>query len=346
MSDADQRTEGSVEEGVTVEKELRADEFAVPSVVLSIRGPTGRAAVVRVLDPIPDGVDADEVGFHPKHGGEFWTFEGDHVAFERRFDPGEEYRTVYGFAVEPPGDGWSVGDPEVEVVGVDETESAGTTSRTALEAPDQDGSVPPDGDETNVLVRLAEELERGDPGDVRRVREALIDGAGTDPGRIDELRADVDELTESIDAIGGLRDGRDDDDRLARVSENLDALGERVSALEDRGQPGGDGSSAAVGLDELEAIRDELGELSATVDEVVAGKDRNARDIDDIGAKLRELTRTAESAAAGSTADGRGDERISELEQSAEAMRDDLDAVLDFKERLQSTLREYESGNS
>ena len=95
MSEAGESVRTSAE-GVRVHKRFAADEFPVPAIALDISSGREKQVTVELSDRVPDGIDVDDLGFHPDHGSEHWTIEADQIRFEREFAPGESYTTVYG----------------------------------------------------------------------------------------------------------------------------------------------------------------------------------------------------------------------------------------------------------
>jgi hypothetical protein len=51
---------------------------------------------VELADTVPDDIQAEDIGFHPKYGAEYWDVDGNTIAFSRSFEPGEEFVTVFG----------------------------------------------------------------------------------------------------------------------------------------------------------------------------------------------------------------------------------------------------------
>lgn len=303
MSDADHGEVATVEAGVTVEKGLNVDDFAVPSVVLTIRAPEDQGAVVRVRDRLPDDLGGEDVGFHPNRGGQFWTFAGDHVTFERRFEPGEEYTTIYGVAVaDPERDEWLFDDPAVEVTTEPYTEDLAGRVDAVGDVRSGEPS------HSKILERLARALEHGDPDDVRRIREVLSE----------DRRGPVSELAAELDSIDS-----------------------RVSAMEEQDRNEGDRIRPGRERADISTLSEEISELRTVVEEVESGKDRNARDIDDVGGELAELTSTVESIAADRPTTA--DDRLDDLERTTQQIREDVEGLLDFRERIRSTLLDLDS---
>lgn len=95
MSEAGESVRTSAE-GVCVHKRFATDEFPVPAIALDVSSGREEQVTVELSDRVPDGIDVDDLGFHPDHGSEHWTIEADQIRFEREFAPGESYTTVYG----------------------------------------------------------------------------------------------------------------------------------------------------------------------------------------------------------------------------------------------------------
>lgn len=80
----------------TVRKSLNSEQFQTLAVVFDIRSARNESTRIQLSDVIPDEIPMDDIGFHPEYGGDHWTIDGQRVVFERSFDPGEEYTTIYG----------------------------------------------------------------------------------------------------------------------------------------------------------------------------------------------------------------------------------------------------------
>ena len=83
-------------DGITVEKSFEPDDFPVPAIAFVVSSDRNEAVSIRLADDIPDDVEPENIGFHPKYGAEFWDVEDDSIVFEREIEAGEEYTTVYG----------------------------------------------------------------------------------------------------------------------------------------------------------------------------------------------------------------------------------------------------------
>ena len=169
MSGTESADEGSssvtVEEaGVRVEKTLALDLFDTPAVVFTVVSDREDDAYVSVTDPLPRGIDPNDVGLHPEYDSEGWRRRDGDLQFERRLTPGEQVETVYGLrgvSVDRPSA--LLAEPTVDEVvaagdkGTDTTVDEGDTGHDTndgigldldLDRSASDASAPNDGDGT------------------------------------------------------------------------------------------------------------------------------------------------------------------------------------------------------
>ena len=97
MSDSQAYEEVTVTaEGVTVVKRFEEDEFPVPAIAFEFDSAREDSVTVRMSDSVPEGIEVEDLGFHPEYGSEFWTIDDDTITFERELEAGGSYTTVYG----------------------------------------------------------------------------------------------------------------------------------------------------------------------------------------------------------------------------------------------------------
>jgi uncharacterized coiled-coil DUF342 family protein len=97
MSDSQAYEEVSViSDGVTVVKRFEEDEFPVPAIAFEFTSKRDEEVSVRLSDTVPEGIEVEDLGFHPEYGSEYWTIDDDTITFERDFDANSSYTTVYG----------------------------------------------------------------------------------------------------------------------------------------------------------------------------------------------------------------------------------------------------------
>jgi predicted nucleic acid-binding Zn-ribbon protein len=280
MSNADPAEVSMVvsRDGVTVEKSFEPDDFPVPAIAFVIRADRDEVVTVRLSDEVPDAVDAEDIGFHPKYGAEFWSVEEGDIVFEREFEAGEEYTTVYGLRasqtddvesymseptledVEPPLD--DAGQVVRDVIGDEDGDgpsSSDIEAAIAAAGADADDGTEAEADDDDEPV---EPLKLNDPnagGDV----EPQLEPSTTDSGD-DESTADdpVVEEAEPEAAITDVEAGAVPDDPVAAIAQQIragQADDDDLAALRRALGGGGDGSRDA----RIKQLQSELADLRA-----------------------------------------------------------------------------------
>ncbi len=184
MSDADTPERTVTEDGITLTKSYETDEFPVPTIEFRVRSERDDGAMVRLVDAVPDGIPSGDLGFHPDHGGDDWTIEGDSAVFERHIAPGEEYRTVYGIRTDDHDADRFMTDPELDVSGLGG--DTGDSASTADDADAEDRTRTPDattpGRDSSQAARDVIAGENVPGLDNEGTAEAVnISGTGSDP---------------------------------------------------------------------------------------------------------------------------------------------------------------------
>jgi peptidoglycan hydrolase CwlO-like protein len=342
MSNADPAEVSMVvsRDGVTVEKSFEPDDFPVPAIAFVIRADREETVSVRLSDEVPDAVDAEDIGFHPKYGAEFWSVEEGDIVFEREFEAGEEYTTVYGLRASQTDDVESyMSEPTIEsvdppledagqvvrdVIG-DDGESDGPSSNdieAAIAAADADGSDEPDdeGDEPAADDEPIEPLKLNDPndgGDVEpQIDTPADDGADTSvESAVVEAEpdaetsgADSDVPADPVAAIAQqIRTGQADDADLAALRRALGG--------------GGDGSRDA----RIKQLQSELADLRAYTNALEEFLDENGdaqQLIEDVQSSVQRLDQQL------SSVESRADSAVSRVD-SVESDVDRVDEELD-----------------
>lgn len=180
-------------DGVTVEKSFGSDDFPIPTITFVIRSERSEAVDVRFVDPVPDDVALEGVGFHPRFGSEHWSIEDEDIAFERSMEPNEEFTTVYGLrgkdVVEPDR---LMSEPLIERVDPSYADSAearfieGEAEEPADGRSTDTGS--PDVGSVETGSTAVESRETGSPA-AESVESISPDGASVDPAPADDVGA-------------------------------------------------------------------------------------------------------------------------------------------------------------
>lgn len=182
-------------DGVAVIKRFEEDEFPVPAIAFDFESDRDESVTVTMSDTVPDGIEVEDLGFHPEYGSEFWTIDDETITFERELEAGGSYTTVYGiratgsddveqFLTEPTLE--SVDPPLPE----DESTSVGdiipeTEDNVVKDAITGDGEIPglEDGDDENDEVAT---LELNDPNDAETGESDASGGDGTDAVSVED----------------------------------------------------------------------------------------------------------------------------------------------------------------
>jgi phage shock protein A len=254
MSSADPE-EVSVEierEGVAVEKSFEPDDFPVPAIAFVIRSERDVPVDVRLVDTVPEDIQAEDIGFHPKYGAEHWRNEGDELIFERTFEAGEEYTTVYGLRARDTEDvGRFLGDPELAEV--DPPKDSSQVVRDVI-SEGGDGTEPGASDDDLEAAIAAADVE-GTPESQPASDPAGPSGtASVSPGAASVASGDVASMLAQ-----GIRDGEVDDSDLEVLRDAL-------------GTEGGSSKSLEVRIDHLQS---EVADLEAYTDALEEFIDEN-----------------------------------------------------------------------
>ncbi len=83
-------------DGVSVIKRFEEDEFPVPAIAFEFESDRDESIVVQMSDTVPEGIEVEDLGFHPEYGSEYWTIDDETITFEKELQAGGTYTTVYG----------------------------------------------------------------------------------------------------------------------------------------------------------------------------------------------------------------------------------------------------------
>lgn len=357
MSNADP-TELSVvvrSDGVTVEKSYEPDDFPVPAIAFVIRSERDETVDVRLVDQVPEEAEPDDIGFHPKYGAEFWSVEGEMIAFERSFEAGEEYTTVYGLRasetedlesyltepeledVDPPLPDDEVDDSEESVEPLDLSDPGeGDDSSTddieaALADVDDDSGGDVDTDASTVsagggdiVAELAAAVRSGsvDDDDLETLRNALVEGSGDSvDARIEQLQTDIADLRAYTNAL---------EEFLDEEGEAQVVLDELRSSIDDlRGEVATVAGRAEENSQRIGGVDDQVAELGETVDDI-GGLDDRIEDLVDQVADLEDDLGDV----------GDVEDSLETVEAQLEQAQDDIESLREMRDQLTSVFGE------
>ena len=352
MSSADPE-EVSVEirrEGVSVEKSFEPDDFPVPAIAFVIRSERDVPVDVALVDTVPDDIQAEDIGFHPKYGAEYWRNEGEELIFERTFEPGEEYTTVYGLRARDTEDiGRFLGEPEAEVdppkdssevvrdvINEDSGGSDPGASADDLEAaiaaadvneptspseprpedqpaePSEPASVPSE----SVAAALAESIRSGrvSDADLEVLRDALggeVESSNSVEVRIDHLQSEIADLKAYSDALEGFIDENGEARTLVReLQETVEGVRADVEQVE---------TEVESVSGEVSAATERVGELDEDVSRIDGEVGEVRTDVEDVESSLASVEERVEGI----------DEETTSLREEVEDLHGEVDGVRD-----------------
>jgi TolA-binding protein len=312
-------------DGVTVEKSFEPDSFPVPAIAFEIESSREGPTTVRLVDALPEGVEATDVGFHPDYGDEFWSVEDGEIAFEREFDSEESFTTVYAvresdldtierFLVEPE---LRAVDPAEGVVG-----DSSQVVRDVLSGSSE--SVPGLGDDDDDDDDEIEPLNLQDPN-------ATDDDGGTTTGgtsgggEIGATPADGDGTAAGAEAEVGAGAGAGTSLGAAGVGAGADSV---VGALAAELQSGEFDDAELALLRRSLGVADGGGEASTD-----ARIQQLQTDMSDLRAYIGALEEFIDE-------NGRGREILEELRSEVEALDDRLAAAEEREESVEASVSE------
>jgi predicted nucleic acid-binding Zn-ribbon protein len=356
MSNADPAEVNVVVErdGVTVEKSFEPEDFPVPAIAFVIRSERDVAVKVRLADAVPDDIEAEDIGFHPKYGADFWDNAEGKLVFEREFEAGEEYTTVYGLRAR---DTESVerflGEPELEEVSPgleEEPEDAGEVVSNVMNETDSEAS-----DDDLEAAIAAADVEDGDAddleaaiaaaeeGDTTAEADTSSDGAAAPPEPAtvsvedvtatlaDEIRAGSvsdDDIETLRDALGVEEEDGSVEARISHLQTEVSDLQAYTAALEEFLDENGEAQTLLSDLkgtvegfeSELEVVREDVDEVADAAEAV----DEMESEVSELTARVQSLDDRLENV--GSDVKN-VESSVNSLSSDFEGLRNEVDAV-------------------
>jgi predicted nuclease with TOPRIM domain len=345
-------------DGFSVEKRFEPDEFPVPAIAFVVRSDRETPTGIRLVDDLPDGVEPDDVGFHPEYGEEFWSVDQQRIVFERTFDPDETVTTVYGLrdsdldSVEE-----FLGDPQVETVeapdqigaggsGVVRDVIAGVTDTVTGSERDSDDE---DGDEEEIVP-----LDLNDPGGggvgsttgstVDRSAASRVSDGSDGPGGLNG----PEELGVATALAAELRRGDVDEETAAVLADHL-AVGGEAETIPNSTETRlrhvqGELADLRAYTDALEAFIDENGEAEQLLNEIEATVDVLQGRLDGVDDRVDAVDdRTEGLADRLADVEGRAGERFDAIETRVESVDERTERAVAASDDLEDGLVDVES---
>lgn len=326
-------------EGVDVLKRFEEEEFPVPAIAFEFSSTREGAVAIRLTDRVPDGVDVDDLGFHPEYGSEYWTVDDDGMTFEKTLKPDEEYTTVYGIRATGADDiEQFLTEPVIERVEPPIPEDGRTES-----APDDTS----DADDAGESTREQSVMDSGDDTG-RRDDE---DVATLDLNEPDTDSEDPEPPGGTVETTGGTivsaiaEEIRQDEAPV----EDLKLLQRAIGELEDHTSETSDGAKEArldrlqsdiadmrAYTDALEAFLDENGTGEQLIEEFDSRLERFSSDLDGFRGELTEIAETVEALEA-SVADVEDELENVDVTDRVGDIESELEELRSWQEQIRST---------
>lgn len=349
MSEADPSEVSVVveQDGLSVEKSYEPDDFPVPAIAFVIQSDREERVHVRLSDAVPDDVDPSDIGFHPNYGAEFWDVDDGRIVFERDFEPGEEYTTVYGLRSETEDVEQYLSEPEFDEVDPPIEDVAQAVNQVINEG--DGGDAEADDDEGgDITLDLDDPLgggadtstttsgEGASPSDIEgAIAEADRDAAAT---QMDETVPEAESEPPSDETTAG----SSGDISPANVAEALAAELQEGSVSETaietlRTQLEPERGSVDARIADLQSEVSDLRAYTGALEEFLDEEGDAQQILDDLDARLADVE---ESLADIDETTDRNADRIGEVDADLAALDEEVDDVSETLEDLETEVTE------
>ncbi len=361
MSDSQAYEEVTVaSDGVTIVKRFEEDEFPVPAIAFEFESTREESVTVRMSDTVPDGIEVEDLGFHPEYGSEFWTIDDETITFEREIEAAGSYTTVYGIratgsddvqqfltepvieAVEPPlPEGESnnvVPESDDDVV---KDAIAGDGEIPGLEDDEEDG----DSEAEDITLNLNDpnDEQTGATGDEggEDGRSVTLQGSSLTEALANEIREqnvsgeDLKLLRRALDVAAkedGANDGKNDA-RIEQLQSDISDLRAYTGALETFLEENGTGQEL------IEEFETELESFDERLQSVQSEISSNSEQVEAVNEELQSVSETVSDV--DDEVDSIGEE-VDSVSGEMDSVRDEIDSVSTEMEDLESAVEEIE----
>lgn len=371
MSDSQSYEEiAVVADGVTVVKRFEEDEFPVPAIAFEFESDRDEEITVRMSDTVPEGIEVEDLGFHPEYGSEYWMIDDDTITFERDLAAGSSYTTVYGIRATGSDDVEQfLTEPTIEEVEPPLTSADGVAEDPEDIVPESDDNVVKEaisGDGEIPGLEDEDEEGEGDEEDVATLELNDPTASGTADGT-DATGSDASDGAEGVSVNGSLVGALANEIRQQNVSgEDVKLLRRALDLAAEDNQTGGGVETARIEqlqtdiadlraytaaleefLDEngtgdelIEEFETELDTFKDRLDELQTEISDNSSELGELGEDVESVSSEMESV--NETVD-EVDEGLEDVESELETVSDDVDEVSTEVESVSEELDGIES---
>lgn len=361
MSDSQAYEEVTVSsDGVTVVKRFEEDEFPVPAIAFEFESTREESVTVRMTDTVPDGIEVEDLGFHPEYGSEFWTIDDDTITFERELEADGTYTTVYGIratgsdnvqqflteptieSVDPPLPESEQSDPEDVIPETDDNvvkdAIAGDGEIPGLE--EEDGG---DTDEEDVATLELNDPNESEPTATEDADEdqsaseeeatVSISGESLTAALAAEIRQknvsgeDLKLLRRALDVAEQKDSGGSDRARIAQLQEDISDLRAYTGALEEFLDENGTGEEL------IEDFEQQLDSFDQRLESVQSELESNSEEVSAVSQEVEEMSETVSTV----------DSEMDSLSEGVDEVSSDVSSIETELEEMDTTVDELDS---
>ncbi|WP_336327616.1 hypothetical protein [Halovenus sp. HT40] len=370
MSDSQAYEEVTISsDGVTVVKRFEEDEFPVPAIAFEFESTRDESVTVRMSDTVPEGIEVEDLGFHPEYGSEFWTIDDDTITFERELDAEGSYTTVYGIratgsdnvqqflteptieSVDPPLPEDEQDDPEDVIPETDDDvvkdaiagdgEIPGLEEEDGDEADEEDVATLElnDPNESESAAAAAEDdeqsvSEEGDEPTVSASGESLTAALAAEIRQKNVSGEDLKLLRRALDVAAQEDGGGSDQARIAQIQDDISDLRAYTSALEEFLDENGTGEEL------IEDFEQQLNSFDQRLESVQSELQSNSEEVSAVSEEVEEMSETV------STVDSEMDslgEEVDEVSSDVSSIESEVEDVSSDLEEMDTTVDELDA---
>ena len=368
MSDSQAYEEVTISsDGVTVVKRFEEDEFPVPAIAFEFESTRDESVTVRMSDTVPEGIEVEDLGFHPEYGSEYWTIDDDTITFEREIEAEGSYTTVYGIratgsdnvqqflteptieSVDPPLPEGEQDDPEDVIPETDDN--------VVKDAISGDGEIPgledEDGDEAD--EEDVATLELNDPnesestateGDEQSASEERDEptisasGESLTAALAAEIRQknvsgeDLKLLRRALDVAAQEDSGGSNRARIEQIQDDISDLRAYTSALEEFLNENGTGEQL------IEDFEQQLNSFDQRLESVQSELQSNSDEVSAVNEEVEEMSETVSTV--DSEVESLGDE-VDEVSNDVSSIESEVEDVSSDLEEMDATVDELDA---
>ena len=368
MSDSQAYEEVTISsDGVTVVKRFEEDEFPVPAIAFEFESTRDESVTVRMSDTVPEGIEVEDLGFHPEYGSEFWTIDDDTITFEREIEAEGSYTTVYGIratgsdnvqqflteptieSVDPPLPEGEQDDPEDVIPETDDNvvkdaisgdgEIPGLEDEDGDEADEEDVATlelndPNESESTATEGDEQSASEEGDEPTISASGESLTAALAAEIRQKNVSGEDLKLLRRALDVAAQEDSGGSNRARIEQIQDDISDLRAYTSALEEFLNENGTGEQL------IEDFEQQLNSFDQRLESVQSELQSNSDEVSAVNEEVEEMSETVSTV--DSEVESLGDE-VDEVSNDVSSIESEVEDVSSDLEEMDATVDELDA---